>query len=107
MLPPEPPVGALYSPGTNQLMKIPRPLLISIACVAFGTLLAPSHATPLGPVLLNEIYVNPPGNTLPHEFIELQGPPLQPLDGYFLLAINANPGLAGRVDLALNLSGVQ
>ena len=26
-------------------------------------------------VLLNEIYVNPPGNTLPHEFIELKGRP--------------------------------
>ena len=31
--------------------------------------------------------------------------PLQPLDGYFLLAINANAGLAGRADLVLNLSG--
>ncbi len=56
-------------------------------------------------VLLNEIYVNPPGNTLPHEFLELKGAPLQSLDGYFLLAVHGNPGIAGRADLVLNLNG--
>jgi len=57
------------------------------------------------PVLLNEIYVNPPGNTLPHEFVELKGTPLQSLDGYFLLAVHGNPGIAGRADLVLKLNG--
>jgi hypothetical protein len=27
---------------------------------------------------------------------EIKGPPLAPLDGHFLRAINANPGIAGR-----------
>jgi 3-phytase len=70
-----------------------------------GLSLADPHAS-AEPLLLNEIYVNPPGNTLPYEYIELKGTPLAPLDGYFLLAINGNPGTAGRADLVLNLNGV-
>lgn len=69
-------------------------------------LLSAAIGTAAEPILLNEIYVNPPGNTLPHEYLEIKGPPLAPLDGYFLLAINGNPGTAGRADLALNLNGV-
>src|SRR4051794_34847863 len=78
-------------------------LYVGLAC---AVLPAAVQTTSAQPVLLNEIYVNPPGNTLPHEFIEIKGPPLQSLDGYFLLAINANPGFAGRADLVLNLNGV-
>ena len=85
-------------------MKTIRHLLFGQVCAALATYAPCAWAQS---VLLNEIYVNPPGNTLPHEFIELKGPPLQSLDGYFLMAINANAGSAGRADLVLNLNGVQ
>jgi 3-phytase len=75
---------------------------LAVACVGLALSALPGSAQP---VLLNEIYSNPPGNTLPHEFIELKGAPLQPLDGYFLLAVHGNPGIAGRADLVLNLNG--
>ena len=69
---------------------------LALACAALAVAAPPASAQP---VLLNEIYSNPPGNTLPHEYIELKGPPLAPLDGYFLLAVHGNPGIAGRADL--------
>ncbi len=75
---------------------------MAFSCAALWSAALASSAQP---VLLNEIYSNPPGNTLPHEFIELKGGPLQPLDGYFLLAVHGNPGIAGRADLVLNLNG--
>jgi len=75
---------------------------LAFACAALASAALPGSTQP---VLLNEIYSNPPGNTLPHEFIELKGAPLQPLDGYFLLAVHGNPGIAGRADLVLNLNG--
>ncbi len=74
---------------------------MAFSCAALWSTAASSAQ----PVLLNEIYANPPGNTLPHEFIELKGAPLQPLDGYFLLTVHGNPGIAGRADLVLNLNG--
>lgn len=83
-------------------MKLEHHWILTLAWAALAVFMSSARAQP---VLLNEIYPNPPGNTLPHEFIELKGAPLQPLDGYFLLAVNANAGLAGRTDLVLNLSG--
>ena len=74
-------------------------------CLAAASLFLAASRVVAQPVLLNEIYVNPPGNTLPHEYIELKGPPLAPLDSFFLIAINGNPGVAGRADLVLNLAG--
>ncbi len=76
-------------------------LLCGLASLALGLTASANQ------VLLNEIYVNPPGNTLPHEFIEIKGPPLQSLDGYFLLAIPGNAGVSGRADLVLDLKGVE
>ena len=76
---------------------------LALVCAALAVAAQPASAQP---VLLNEIYSNPPGNTLPHEYIELKGPLLAPLDGYFLLAVHGNPGIAGRADLVLNLNGV-
>src|SRR5436853_7282905 len=87
----------------NRLCNRVRLIVICFACASLS--LADHHAS-AEPLLLNEIYVNPPGNTLPYEYIEFKGTPLAPLDGYFLLAINGNPGTAGRADLVLNLNGV-
>ncbi len=83
-------------------MKLIQQLNLALACAAYGVFTPSAFAQP---VLLNEIYSNPPGNTLPHEYIELKGAPLQALDGYFLLAVHGNPGIAGRADLVLNLNG--
>lgn len=83
-------------------MKLLNPIALATACLGLVVVIPSAFAQP---VLLNEIYPNPPGNTLPHEFIELKGAPLQPLDGYFLLAVHGNPGIAGRADLVLNLNG--
>lgn len=84
-------------------MKLIRQFICARAGLALATSIISTSAQP---VLLNEIYPNPPGNTVPIEFIELKGAPLQALDGYFLLAVHGNPGIAGRADLVLNLNGV-
>ncbi len=89
------------------VQRVIRPGKISVGILGAAALLAAGLEASGQDVVLNEIYVNPPGNTLPHEYIELKGPPLAPLDGYCLLAINGNPGVAGRADLVLNLDGVQ
>ncbi len=76
-------------------------ILCGVACLTLGL------RSSADPVLLNEVYVNPPGNTLPHEFIEIKGPPRQSLDGYFLLTVPGNAGVSGRADLVLDLKGVE
>ena len=85
-------------------MKLVYPRILACACSALMVLVPAADAQA---VLLNEIYPNPPGNTLPHEFVEIKGVPLQSLNNYILLAVNANAGVAGRADLVLNLSGTQ
>ncbi|MEY2408366.1 MAG: uncharacterized protein QOF48_1036 [Verrucomicrobiota bacterium] len=58
------------------------------------------------PVLLSEIKVNPPGiNDGPFEYIELKGPPGVTVTNLYALAVSGDAASAGRVDLAVNLTG--
>jgi hypothetical protein len=57
-------------------------------------------------VLLSEAKVNPPGEDAPFEYVEMKGPPGQPITNLWLVAVpgnaSANPG---RADFAVNLTG--
>lgn len=75
-------------------MKMKLILVASALSVA-----ALSHA-----VLLNEIFVNAPGEDNGNEFFELSGDAGASLSGYWFLSIDGDGSAAGVIDQALDLS---
>ena len=80
--------------------------ILAIAFLCSGIPAAAELPTP-GTILLNEIKVNPPGDDIPFEFIELIGHPGWVCTNLYLLVIegdhNDGPGV---LDLSIDLSGI-
>lgn len=57
-------------------------------------------------LVLNEIFVNPPGPDNPFEFIELRGTPNTTLNNIFLCVFEGDSASAGNCDLSIPLNGV-
>ncbi len=59
-------------------------------------------------VLLNELYVNPPGPDDNREYVEIRSTTggVEPLSGLALVEINGNPTAAGVIDSDKRLTGL-
>ncbi len=57
-----------------------------------------------GRFLLTELLINAPGADQGREWVEIQGPPLTSLAGYWLIVIEGDTGPAGTVDQLIDLS---
>ena len=57
-------------------------------------------------LLLNEVYVNPPGADEPYEFIELRGTPGTTLNNIYVVVFEGDSASAGNSDLVIPLNNV-
>ena len=73
-------------------------------CWMVGLILWMSHAASAG-LMINELYVNPPGADNGREFFELRDAPGTSLNNHFLLVIEGDGGGAGVIDQVLSLNG--
>jgi hypothetical protein len=76
--------------------------------MAVCVLLSASYA--FSGVVINELYIDPPGTDSPQEFIELRGDPNMSLDGYYLIFLEGEDSLTdteseGKIQNIFDLSG--